>query len=61
MIKIFSLNYDLKDQIKKEKEQMLILKNQCEKTVSPRTWNEIRHILKKYVDVFKEKQKFTTK
>ncbi|CAG8485258.1 23552_t:CDS:2 [Cetraspora pellucida] len=32
---------DLKDQSEKEKERILILKNQCEKTGGPGTWNQI--------------------
>ncbi|CAG8791768.1 14189_t:CDS:1, partial [Cetraspora pellucida] len=52
---------DLKDQTEKEKERILILKNQCEKTGGPGTWDEIGHILEKYVDVFREKQEFATR
>ncbi|CAG8485410.1 23560_t:CDS:10 [Cetraspora pellucida] len=52
---------DLKDQSKKEKERILILKNQCEKTEGPRTWKQISYILTEYVDVFIKKQKYATK
>ncbi|CAG8779016.1 16154_t:CDS:2, partial [Cetraspora pellucida] len=52
---------DLKDQSEKEKERILILKNQCEKTGGPGTWEQIGHILTEYVDVFREKQEYATR
>ncbi|CAG8815229.1 3845_t:CDS:2, partial [Cetraspora pellucida] len=52
---------DLKDQSEKEKERILILKNQCKKTRGPGTWKQIGHILTEYVDVFREKQEYATR
>ncbi|CAG8814627.1 6216_t:CDS:2, partial [Cetraspora pellucida] len=52
---------DLKDQSEKEKERILILRNQCEMTGGPGTWEQIGHILTEYVDVFREKQEYATK